>query len=129
MQHRRTALIGMLAGAAGLAGVKRASASVPLAVPPDARGLLYDTTLCIGCKACVSACHEANNLDADRDLPGALPRAQRFERPGEDGDQAVPGRRSAVLLQGAMHALCRPCLHGACMLGALSKRRVRHRQL
>ena len=42
----------------------------------------------------------------------ALPRAQRFERPGEDGDQAVPGRRSAVLLQGAMHALCRPCLHG-----------------
>ena len=30
--------------------------------PADAVGLLYDATLCIGCKACVVACKEANGL-------------------------------------------------------------------
>jgi Fe-S-cluster-containing dehydrogenase component len=29
---------------------------------PDAVGMLYDSTLCIGCKACVAACREANGL-------------------------------------------------------------------
>ena len=28
--------------------------------PPEALGLLYDATLCIGCKACVAACKQAN---------------------------------------------------------------------
>ncbi len=31
-------------------------------LPDNAIGLLYDGTLCIGCKACMSACKEANNL-------------------------------------------------------------------
>ena len=26
------------------------------AVPPEALGMLYDTTACIGCKACVASC-------------------------------------------------------------------------
>jgi len=34
----------------------------PKPVPPDAVGLLYDSTLCIGCKACVAACKEANGM-------------------------------------------------------------------
>jgi Fe-S-cluster-containing dehydrogenase component len=29
--------------------------------PPEALGLLYDATLCIGCKACVAACKRAND--------------------------------------------------------------------
>jgi len=32
--------------------------------------MLYDTTLCIGCKACVVACREANNLEPDTGLDG-----------------------------------------------------------
>ena len=31
-------------------------------MPDEALGLLYDSTLCIGCKACVSACKEANDM-------------------------------------------------------------------
>lgn len=31
---------------------------------PEALGLLYDSTLCVGCKACVSACKAANNVPA-----------------------------------------------------------------
>lgn len=33
-----------------------------LPIPQNAVGLLYDSTLCIGCKACMSACKEANQL-------------------------------------------------------------------
>ena len=31
------------------------------AVPPGGLGLLYDATLCVGCKACVAACKTAND--------------------------------------------------------------------
>ncbi|CAA7625748.1 hydrogenase 2 4Fe-4S ferredoxin-type component [Candidatus Terasakiella magnetica] len=31
-------------------------------IPDQAVGLLYDATLCIGCKACMSGCKEVNNL-------------------------------------------------------------------
>lgn len=34
----------------------------PKPMPPDAVGLLYDSTLCIGCKACMTACKESNGL-------------------------------------------------------------------
>ncbi|MDM8560986.1 hydrogenase 2 operon protein HybA [Candidatus Parabeggiatoa sp. HSG14] len=30
-------------------------------LPPKAVGMLYDSTLCIGCKACVAACKQAND--------------------------------------------------------------------
>ena len=48
--------------------VEQASAQ-PMPVPPAAVGLLYDATKCIGCKACVAACAEANDTtpDARRD--------------------------------------------------------------
>src|SRR3982751_5651525 len=29
---------------------------------PDALGLLFDGTLCIGCRACIPACKEANGM-------------------------------------------------------------------
>ena len=56
--------------------------------PADAarrrRGLLYDATLCIGCKTCVVACQDANGLPRDTagidykyDAPVALERAAR----------------------------------------------------
>ncbi|MFW2373335.1 MAG: hydrogenase 2 operon protein HybA [Gammaproteobacteria bacterium] len=33
-----------------------------LPLSPDAVGMLYDSTLCIGCKACMVACKDANNM-------------------------------------------------------------------
>ena len=120
---RRTALIGMLAGAAGLAGARRAKAGEAVVAPPDARGLLYDTTKCIGCKACVSACRAANNLEAD---PGFAPGL--YHAPND-----LSGRAKTVIKlyqeggeQSFFKAQCMHCIDpactGACMIGALSKR-------
>ena len=35
-------------------------------MPPNAVGMLYDSTLCIGCRACVSACREANGTTPEQ---------------------------------------------------------------
>ncbi|WP_035245169.1 hydrogenase 2 operon protein HybA [Desulfogranum mediterraneum] len=32
------------------------------ALPPHALGILYDSTLCVGCNACMAACKEANQM-------------------------------------------------------------------
>jgi formate dehydrogenase beta subunit len=40
-------------------------AAEPIPVPSAAVGLLYDATICIGCKACVAACAEANDTLPD----------------------------------------------------------------
>lgn len=63
MANRRDFLKQMLVGGAA---VSAGAASSPAAAretrprPPEALGLLYDATLCVGCKACVAACKEAN---------------------------------------------------------------------
>jgi Fe-S-cluster-containing dehydrogenase component len=46
-----------LVGAAG-----SAEAATPVAAAPHARGVLVDTTLCVGCRSCEAACAEANQL-------------------------------------------------------------------
>jgi ferredoxin len=51
----------------------------PKPLPPKAVGMLYDSTLCIGCKACVSACKQANG-HAGRTTAAAWPIGTR--KPG-----------------------------------------------
>ena len=76
--NRRDILKGLLSGSA-LAAV--ATAGVPVAkagkaeavVPvPDAVGLMYDATKCIGCRACMPACQNANGLQPDPGGSGGL---------------------------------------------------------
>ncbi|MBI1905400.1 MAG: hydrogenase 2 operon protein HybA [Rhodocyclales bacterium] len=72
MNARRDFFRKTLAGAAVATG---ATASAPvqardnLQLSPDALGLLFDSTLCVGCKACVAACKSANNLPPDYNTP------------------------------------------------------------
>ena len=40
--------------------------------PSDAIAMLYDSTVCTGCKACMPACNEANNLPADTSMSGGI---------------------------------------------------------
>ncbi|WP_029009766.1 hydrogenase 2 operon protein HybA [Azospirillum halopraeferens] len=58
------------AAAAACTAVAGAPAATALQRPPkpaapQAVGLLYDSTLCIGCKACVTACKDANGMPPD----------------------------------------------------------------
>jgi Fe-S-cluster-containing dehydrogenase component len=70
---RRQALLGV----AGLGGTLAAPAAAvehpahPVA-PPDAIAMLYDNTICTGCKACMPACSEANGLPPDTSLSRGL---------------------------------------------------------
>jgi len=120
---RRAALQGMLLGGASVACAATASAAERPEPPSDAVGLLYDTTLCIGCKACVVACQDANGLprdtagiDAKYDAPVDLSAKTKnvIKLYVEDG------KRSFVKVQ-CMHCVDPACT-SACMLGALQKR-------
>jgi Fe-S-cluster-containing dehydrogenase component len=100
-----------------------AAKSVSLAAPPDAVGLLYDTTKCIGCKACVSACREANGLDADTTWSGGL-----YNAPLDLSAKAKTviklyddGQHQSFFKAQCMHCLDPACA-SACMLGAFKKR-------
>ena len=78
---RRDFLKGVAGSATLLAGAGSATARPNLEPVPNAVGMLYDSTLCIGCKACVAACKEVNGMppeiagddlhyDSARDLSG-----------------------------------------------------------
>jgi Fe-S-cluster-containing dehydrogenase component len=49
-----------------------ALAREPKARLPEAKGILYDATVCIGCKACMAACKEYNHLPPDHSSPGSI---------------------------------------------------------
>ena len=49
-------------GVVGTVNVAHAVQREPKTLPPKAVGMLYDATLCIGCKACMAACKEANHM-------------------------------------------------------------------
>jgi Fe-S-cluster-containing dehydrogenase component len=95
---------------------------VPL---PDALGLLYDTTRCIGCKACVVACRQANDT---RPEPGNSP-GGIWDTPMDlDGDtktviklyKSADGFQYSFFKAQCMHCVDPACTN-ACMLGALRK--------
>jgi Fe-S-cluster-containing dehydrogenase component len=124
LHSRRTFLQGTLA-----AGVAAAAAPAPAAaldrrpLPADAVGLLYDSTRCVGCRACVTKCKEANGLppdtrfvdgvayDAPIDLNATTKNIIRLAR---DGD------RHAFVKGGCMHCADPACVN-ACMVSAMTK--------
>ncbi|MBT2968724.1 MAG: hydrogenase 2 protein HybA [gamma proteobacterium symbiont of Ctena orbiculata] len=59
---RRDFLKASLGGGATLLGAGTAEARGNLEPADEAIGMLYDSTLCIGCKACVSKCKEVNGM-------------------------------------------------------------------
>jgi formate dehydrogenase beta subunit len=121
---RRAALKGLAVAGAAVAGVRPAQAATLPVIPTDALGLLYDATLCIGCKTCMVACNEANGLPAD--TTGSP--AKLYHKPIDLSEKAKTviklyaqdGEQSFVKAQ-CMHCVDPACA-SACMLGALKKR-------
>jgi len=119
--NRRTLLKGAAAVGAG-AAVSTATAveaSTRPVAPPDAVGMLYDATRCIGCQACVTACKTANNLpgnmyDPPKDLDGYTKNIIKlYEGDGE----------KSYMKQQCMHCIDPGCVN-ACMIGAFKKREM-----
>ena len=95
----------------------------PPRAAPDAVAMLYDTTMCTGCKACVSACAEANGLVPDTRLTGlhqAPLTLNEFTKNIIKLHDPVTGPSSFVKQQ-CMHCLDPACV-AACPFGALLKR-------
>jgi len=108
----------------------------PKEMPPQAVGMLYDSTLCIGCKACVAACKAANNMppevpaslsgwnentwDTPEDLSGRTLNVIKVYRNGtaEQKDREVDG--FAFVKRHCLHCVDPSCV-SVCPVGAMRK--------
>lgn len=140
---RRQFLKGVFAGTAATAAcsvapVKEAQAIARPALPlPDkAVGMLYDSTLCVGCKACVAACKRANGMPVDipydlstwngetwdsaEDLGGKTLNVIKVYQNGtmDTKDQEVDG--FAFVKRHCLHCVDPSCV-SVCPVGAMSK--------
>jgi Fe-S-cluster-containing dehydrogenase component len=137
LNRRRLLQIGLAASAAApataLAGTQPDSAAPAHepAVNPDAVGVLYDTTLCIGCRECEAACNRRNHLPrtavpfSDKSVFGT------FRRPSESAFTVVnqfqggPSPDQSALAQTYCKVQCMHCLYpscvSACIVGAMTK--------
>jgi len=127
---RRSALKVLAAGTAAAAGVcgapAKARASAAKFDPSKAVGMLYDTTRCIGCKACVVACSEANGLPPDTGDSGGLHQSPAsLNARTKNVIQLYRGGEGAGAEQSYMKAQCMHCVDpacaSACMMHALTK--------
>ncbi len=120
---RRGLLKSAVAAGAATALVGKAEAREEVPHRPDALGMLFDSTLCVGCRACQSACKVANDLppdsvsagggvyDAPSDLNGTT---KNVIKAFADGDKQV------YMKQQCMHCADPSCV-SVCMMGALHK--------
>jgi Fe-S-cluster-containing dehydrogenase component len=134
MNARRHFLKGALTGGAALASAALASdvcARETHTRPADGLGLLYDATLCIGCKACVAACKQANDnppefstqdqlWDTPLDTSGYTFNVIKMYRNGtmQTKDAEVDG--FAFMKTSCMHCADPSCV-SACPVSAMTK--------
>lgn len=101
------------------------------ALPPEALGILYDSTLCIGCQACMTSCKKANDMPIDTTDP-----LERWDNPqdlsaktlniikrynagnAQTKDSEIDGY--AFVKRHCMHCLDPSCV-SACPVSALQK--------
>jgi formate dehydrogenase beta subunit len=94
--------------------------------PSDAVGLLYDSTRCIGCKACVVACREASGLAPSKTRADGGLHDMQTELDANTKNVIKLWRDEqhrnvfAFMKQQCMHCVDPGCV-SVCMLGALKK--------
>lgn len=140
MLDRRQFLSGCGAGAGGAicAGQAQALARPPHDLPPGAVGMLYDSTLCIGCQACVDACRSANDVtieeptfnlaawnqaqtwDTTRDLDGETLNVIKVWRDGTGEKKDAPQDGFAFMKRHCLHCVDASCV-SVCPVKALQK--------
>ncbi|TCS36746.1 hydrogenase 2 operon protein HybA [Reinekea marinisedimentorum] len=97
---------------------------------PDAIGMLYDSTLCVGCQACVVKCKEVNHMapnpegEAQWEMNSQLsPYALNVIRRYDSGDGSVKDREQdgfAYIKRQCMHCVDPNCV-SVCPVSAMTK--------
>lgn len=118
---RRSLLKGIAAVAAVSATPITALARPRKTARPDAVGMLYDATKCIGCKSCVVACKEEAGLPADTRGNKLYDAPDGLNEYTKNVIQLYKGNAEySYVKKQCMHCIDPACV-GACMLGALKK--------
>jgi Fe-S-cluster-containing dehydrogenase component len=114
---RRALLKRLVAAGAANALASKAEAREKVEPHPGAVGMLYDSTRCVGCLACVAACKEANALplEAKDDPPRMLGNNTKNVVKTVDAEGG-----KAFMKRQCMHCVDPSCV-SVCMLGALHK--------
>lgn len=122
---RRSLLKVLAAGSAAAATCSvPAGAAQKLEAPAEAMGMLYDTTVCIGCKSCVVACREANHLEPDTGAEGLWQKPQDLNGKTKNVIKLYQeGDRVSYMKAQCMHCVDPACA-AACMLHAFHKNEV-----
>lgn len=134
MDSRRDFLKGVLASSAALtaaAVTTPACARDTLTRPTEALGLLYDATLCVGCKACVAACKEVNHnapefstpeqlWDTPLDTSGHTFNLIKMYRDGNMATKDAEVNGFAFMKTSCMHCADPSCV-SACPVSAMTK--------
>ncbi len=116
-------IVGAAGAAAAVAAPGAAEALVTRKPDPEDFGLLVDVARCVGCRACVTKCKEANGKPRDlKELAGAM-----YDAPIDLNAQTltVVKRWAGEKEAGFVKAQCMQCVHPACasvcMMKALHK--------
>jgi Fe-S-cluster-containing dehydrogenase component len=134
MDTRRGFLKGLVAGGAAAAAATvspPACARETIGRPPEALGLLFDSTLCVGCKACVAACKTANNnppefstdehlWDTPLDTSGYTFNVIKMYRDGTAATKDAEVDGYAFMKTSCMHCADPSCV-SACPVSAMQK--------
>jgi Fe-S-cluster-containing dehydrogenase component len=88
----------------------------------NAVGMLYDTTLCIGCKVCMVACNAANGIEPDSGSSNRLYQAPASLNSSTKNiiKLCKEGAEQSYMKSQCMHCLDPACVN-ACMFEALTK--------
>jgi Fe-S-cluster-containing dehydrogenase component len=121
---RRDLLKGAAAAGAATALASEAEARDAVQASGEALGMLFDSTLCVGCRACQSACKVSNKLPTNSvpaaggvyDAPSDLNGTTKNVIKALDSEKA--GRQ--YMKQQCMHCVDPSCV-SVCMMGALHK--------
>jgi len=137
MNSRRNFLKGCLAGGAVAAAAvvpDTAAARETHERPAEALGLLYDATLCVGCKACVAACKQVNHnpaefstvdhlWDTPLDTSGHTFNLIKMYRSGTMATKDDEANGYAFMKTSCMHCADPSCV-SACPVSAMTKNPV-----
>jgi Fe-S-cluster-containing dehydrogenase component len=123
MTMTRRGMLKVLGAAAGAAAVAPAEARTAKVSGPDDLGLLFDATRCVGCRACSTACRDANDLKPDVATIVGAPYDAPVDLNGTTLSvikQWGSGTSSGYVKAQCMHC-ADPACASVCMMGALHK--------